>query len=429
MVMTESASPASAIVEVLRRRQSTQAEIMEATGLSRVTIHGQLGALEEAGVVCQAPRTVETGGRPARTYKLDPSYGRVLVADIGTSVVRTGVASIDGSLLASSSAQIPAFENPDEALRELFDAFARMRAMDSTPIRAISVGIPVPVNPHTGRPQVSARHSQWRSQELPEKLAGFCDGPFLVAHDVDLMALAEQRTVRPDTSVLMLIKVGMGIGCSVIYRGEPIVGETGGAFEIGHMQGTHVHSRGAGRVRCPRGHDDCLESVAGGRAIASSLMWEGISATSSTEIMNLAVAGNTLVRDELYATGRKVGEAAAPLINMLNPGVIVVGGNLTAYSDLVSQGFRESALLGTAQVVRDAVQIVPAKLGTQGGLIGASLVALDSVLSSDSLATAIAGNGGSDDGARGSRSARDDSSDDDAEDSDAVSLENDATVR
>ena len=391
MATEHALSPAASVISALRSKPSTQAEIIEATGLSRVTVHDRLGALEEAGLVCLAPRSVETGGRPARRYKLNPSFGRILVADIGTSVVRAGIASIEGSLLASTSAEIAAFEEPREAYRELFDVFARFRAMDESDIRAISVGIPVPINPASGKPQIPSRQSQWHELDIEQELAGLTTGPFITRHDVDLHALAEVRMIHPDTSLLMFVKVGMGIGCSVIYTGNPIVGETGCAFEIGHMTGPLVRARGAERIRCPRGHDNCLESVAGGRAIASALVFEGIAAKSSTEIMNLAVAGNTLVRDELYATGQKVGEAIAPLINMLNPGVVVVGGNLTTYSDLVSQGLRESALSGVSTMAREAVTISPAQLGDQGGLIGATLTALDELFSSESLEEILSG--------------------------------------
>ncbi|MBM7825814.1 putative NBD/HSP70 family sugar kinase [Arcanobacterium pluranimalium] len=385
MVVGAKTSPVSAIVSLLRQGAATQAELTENTGMSRVTVHEWLGSLEDAGLVTVAHEQRETGGRPARRYCLNNSFGRILVADVGTSFVRAGIMNMRGELEDSSGTELPAFESPTEACREIFDIFSRFRSSSKTPIRAMAVGLPVPFNPKTDEPYVSNRHKQWDHFDVRKELGGFTKGPFVVGHDVDFMGLAEQRLKHPDTRMLMFVKVGMGIGCSVVYDGDPLRGEDGGAFEIGHVRQIGARARGAERHPCVRGHDDCLEAVAGGRAIASSLVWQGVDARSSVEIMDLAVAGNSLVRDELYASGVKIGSAIAPMIAMLNPGVVVVGGNLTAYSDLIYQGIRDSAGDGVPRMIRKSVTITPAQLTNEGGLIGAGMSALDALFSAENL--------------------------------------------
>ena len=385
MSTPESAKPAGAIARLLRLGPRTQADLVQGTGLSRMTVRDRLESMESIGLVSQASHTAETGGRPAKRFRIDGGFGRILVGDMGTSVVRAGMATMDGTLLATSSVELNAFDRPDRAFAELTSAFDRFATMDAAPIRAVALGVPVSVNPMTQRPQVDPRFAQWVDRDLHEPLRRFTTGPVIVRHDVDLMALAEQRLAHPETRMVMLVKVGMGIGCTVLNEGKPLIGEVGAAFEIGHMPRRVAHARGIERSRCIRGHDNCLETVAGGRAIANSLVWEGIGATSSMDIMNLAVAGNTSVREQLLATGREVGSAVAGLINMLNPGAVIVGGNLTAYSDQVFQGFRDTALEQSSHVIKDAVRIVPATLGQVGGLTGASLVALDELFDPDAL--------------------------------------------
>lgn len=383
------AGPALAIVQELRTGPRTQSDLIEATGLARMTVRDRLDALEGIGLVAQAPQNAETGGRPARRYQIDARFGRLLVANVGTSVIRTGVASMDGTLLATASLEAAAYDDPRRALSAVREAFTRFAEMSDSPIRGACVGVPVPVDPATGRPRSSPSTAPWADIDVHAALSGTTRGPLLVRHDVDLGALAEQRIAHPSTRVLMYVKVGMGIGCSVVWAGEPMSGEHGAAFEIGHMPRKVTHARGTERIHCPRGHDNCLETVAGGRAIASTLMWEGISATSSVEIMNLAVAGNTSVRDALVDTGREVGDSVHGLVNMLDPGVVVVGGNLTTYSDLVFQGFRETALTEVSRAIRDSVHIVPARLGTVGGLTGGALVLLDRIYSAEGVAALV----------------------------------------
>ncbi len=374
-----------AVVERLRKRPHTHAELVETTGLARMTVHDRLEALERIGLVNLSPRNAETGGRPARRYQIAQDFGRILVADVGTSVIRAGVATMDGTLLATSSVEVAAFDDPSGAIDEVAAAFERFVALGEQPVRAICVGLPLSVDPTIGEPCIGPSTRAWAHVDVRRSLRRFCPGPVIVRHDVDLMALAEQRLVHPEARVLAFIKVGMGIGCSVVWDGEPMSGENGGAFEIGHVGRRVTHARGSDRSPCVRGHDNCLETVAGGRAIASSLRLEGVGVGSSVEIMNLAVAGNTLVRDALFDTGEEVGTAVSGLLDMLNPGVVVVGGNLTTYSDLVYQGFRETAFVRASPLVRDAARIVPAKLGVVGGLTGACLVVLDEFYSADSL--------------------------------------------
>lgn len=377
--------PAAAVVEQLRKRPCTQAELVESTGLARMTVHDRLDALERIGLVGQASQNAETGGRPARRYQIATDFGRVLIADLGTSVIRTGVASMEGTLLATGSVEAAAFDDPARALDEVATAFTRYAAMGTVPVRGVCIGLPVPVDPTIGEPRTGPSTANWSGVDVRAGLRGFTDGPVLLHHDADLAALAEQRLAHPNADVLMFIKVGMGIGCSVVWDGQPMSGEHGAAFEIGHVPRAMPHARGPERIKCPRGHSNCLETVAGGRAIAASLTWEGISASSSIEIMNLAVAGNTSVRDALVDTGREVGQAVCGLVNMLDPGVVVVGGNLTTYSDLVYQGFRETALTDVSRVVRDSVRIVPARLGMAGGLTGGAMVVLDRLYSAEGL--------------------------------------------
>lgn len=385
------AGPTVAVVERLRMRPHTQAELVETTGLARMTVHDRLEALERIGMVNLSSQNAETGGRPARRYQIAQDFGRILVADVGTSVIRAGVATMDGTLLATSAVEAAAFDDPSRVIGEVVTAFERFVAMGDQPVRAICVGVPLSVDPGVGEPCTDPSTEAWARVDVRRALRRFCPGPVIVRHDVDLMALAEQRLVHPEARVLTFIKVGMGIGCSVVWEGETMTGENGGAFEVGHVDRRVAHARGSDRSPCVRGHDNCLETVAGGRAIASSLRLEGVDVGSSVEIMNLAVAGNTLVRDALFETGEEVGTAVSGLLDMLNPGVVVVGGNLTTYSDLVYQGFRETALARASELVSDAARIVPARLGVVGGLTGACLVVLDEFFSADSLDDLLSG--------------------------------------
>jgi predicted NBD/HSP70 family sugar kinase len=209
---------------------------------------------------------------------------------------------------------------------------------------------------------------------LAPYFAAFVGVPIFVANDADVLARSELLSPDAHRNALV-IKASTGLGMGVIADGAVLTGSRGAIGEIGH---TKV-DRAAG-VPCRCGGEGCLEAIAGGWALVNALKDSGVGAGHVRDLVASALAGDAIARGLLRESGRQVGEVVAVAINLLNPDVVVIGGDMGQAFDVYAAGIRESVYArSTAFATRD-LQFLPAVHGDAAGLVGCAALALDHVL-------------------------------------------------
>jgi len=108
-------------------------------------------------------------------------------------------------------------------------------------------------------------------------------------------------------------------------------------------------------------------------------------------MLRLALAGDHGCARVIADAGRAVGSAVAPLCNVLNPSLLVVGGELALAGELLLDGVRESVNRWALPAAAEVLEIVPGALGERAEVLGA--VALV-VSESDQLSTRLAAEAG-----------------------------------
>ena len=217
----------------------------------------------------------------------------------------------------------------------------------------------------------------WDGYHIRGRLQGLCraradDGtpvPVLVDNDANLMAYAEQRPCYPDCSAVLLVKVSTGIGAGVVVDGEPYRGIDGGAGDIGHIR---VHDEVDALCMC--GSYGCLAAVASGRAVPRQLTEPGPVASGSDVRGPLAAGHPDAVRLARQA-GQRVGEVLVTVVALLNPGVLVMAGDLAGTPFLA--GVRE--LLYQRAMPRSTahLRVVTSQLGEHAALQGAGAMVVE----------------------------------------------------
>ncbi|MEA2403081.1 MAG: hypothetical protein QOK00_3484, partial [Thermoleophilaceae bacterium] len=239
---------AGAILQLIRAQPTVQrAELAARTGMSRSTVSVRLEQLLAHGLISDVEGT-STGGRRPALFAFNPKAGVVLAAAIGASHSRLAVTDLAGAIMSDTAADIDVGIGPDAVLSWVEDEFSRLLAeADSTPdqVRGVGFGIPAPVEASTGRPVLPPIMPGWDAYPIPERVGQTYDVPILVDNDVNAMALGEQRTVYPDVSNLLFLKIGTGIGCGIVANGQVQRGADGSAGDLGH-----VHTAAAGDALC-----------------------------------------------------------------------------------------------------------------------------------------------------------------------------------
>lgn len=368
------------LANIRKGKAHTKAELGAATGLARATVSKQMTLLVKSRLVLlQGSRVSAGAGRPAAHYVFNPAAGTILAADLGVTGAHLAVTDLAGSPLAQTDEVCDITQGPEKVLGWVvgrFDELLVEAGKSRADVRGLGVGVPGPVNFVTGQPLAPPLMPGWDGFSIPGFVTRAFPGlPVLVDRSVNLMALAEADALDGREANLVFVKAATGIGCGLIMDGRLHRGADGAAGDI-----AHVTVSDAGDVLCGCGQYGCLEATAGGAAVARALAGMGVKVNGSRDVVRLLRAGKPEAVRLVRQSGRALGQALAMLVSILNPGLIVMGGDLAEAGDHLATGVREVVLARAQPLVTRHLRIVGSRLGNQGGIRGAALMAIDRVL-------------------------------------------------
>jgi predicted NBD/HSP70 family sugar kinase len=400
--MAASRSTAGHLLELIRTGQAgTRGELQALTGLSRSTVGHRLDQLFAAGWLASTPGQLSTGGRPSVRLTFDTGHAVVLAADLDTTHGHAAVLDLAGTVLAERRGELRVADGPESVLTALAGWFAGLLAESGRTAAAVcgaGLSVPGPVEFDSGlviRPPIMPG---WDGYPIRDRLraalaeqAGTPQSlPVLIDNDANLMALGEQRGGWPDCSTFMLVKVSTGIGAGVVIGGQVFRGIDGGAGDLGHIR---LHDRSDARCMC--GSYGCLAAVASGRAVAGQLAEAGVPAESGTDVRALLDDGQPDAVRLAREAGQRCGEVLATAVTLLNPGVLMIAGDLAETQFLT--GVRELMYQRALPRATRSLQIVTSRLGDRAALAGATAMVVEHLYAPeqadrrlDSLATATA---------------------------------------
>jgi predicted NBD/HSP70 family sugar kinase len=375
---------AGELLELVRsRRAVTRGALQQATGLSRATVGQRLDRLFRAGWLREGaggPVDSPLGGRPSITLEFDDEHAVVLAADLDTRHARAAVLSLSGEILAEHSGTLVVEDGPDVVLGELgrwFGELLEKTGRGTESVCGVGLAVPGPVDTETGRVVQPPIMPGWDGYDIRSRLSraltehtGAAAVPVLVDNDANLMAYGEQRTGYPDCSAFVLVKVSTGIGAGVVVDGAVFRGIDGGAGDIGHIR----VPEGA-QTLCRCGSYGCLAAIASGGAVARRLAEAGVPAASGSDVRDLLASGHPDAVGLAREAGRRVGDVLATVVTLLNPGVLMIAGDLAGTPFLT--GVRE--LLYQRALPRSTahLDVVTARLGDRSGLVGAGAMVVE----------------------------------------------------
>jgi glucokinase len=303
----------------------------------------------------------------------------ILGLDFGGTKLAAGVVSAAGQLMASRRCATPAGAAP--ASLQAMQQLARELIAEAGPIERIGVSFGGPVAADGRTVRLSMHVAGWEHAPLAEWLESAFGVPCALANDGDAAALAEHRFgAGRGVRHLLYLTLSTGIGGGVIIGEALHRGEHAWAGEVGHLVLQHDGPP------CPCGRNGCLESLASGLSIAREARAAGAqglhgpsmldahdpAALTAALVAQAAAAGDPRADAVWSAAMRWIGIGIASAANLLNPGRVVLGGGLTRAGALLLTPVSAAA---RARALDPALQIVPAALGDDVGILGAAAVA------------------------------------------------------
>ena len=318
----------------------------------------------------------------------------VLALDLGGTQLRTAVAMPDGTLVARRAEPTPRdadamVETAERALRTAMSE-ARAAGVTTSP-RALGISAPGPLDPING--------VLIDPPNLDRRLWGFALAPTLgdalgveaiLERDTQVAALAEgefgaARGIRD----YVYLTVSTGIGGGVVIDGRLMRGPDALAGELGHMT---VDMDGPACGCGARGH---LEAISSGTGIARAAEAKGLGDISAAQVAALEDAGDETAAQIMNYARRAFAAALVSIVDVFNSTRIVVGGGIAiGQGDRLLSPAREAVAQYSFRRQAARVEVVPAQLGDDVGLIGSlslvrlALVGEDRGLKLDSIETA-----------------------------------------
>jgi glucokinase len=233
----------------------------------------------------------------------------------------------------------------------------------------VGLGVPELVDPNC---QITSSHTiDWRGLSMTEPFAAV--GPVCVEADVRAAALAEARlgAGRP-YRIVAYVTIGTGISSTLVLDGRPYAGARGNALVLASSPTSVVCPLCQSWVR------PVLEEVASGPALVKRFNQGRPEPVETAEAVVAAAARGEpdaarVVRD----AGEALGSGLGFLVNVLDPDAVVLGGGLGLAGGLYWEALVESARRHTWAETTRELPILPAQLGPDAGLIGASLTVWD----------------------------------------------------
>jgi glucokinase len=290
----------------------------------------------------------------------------VIGLDVGGTKIRSGLVDREGNLLAER--EVPSSGTSERDVLAALDA--AVEALLSDRVAAIGYGIPANIERGTDRvlwaTNVPLKDVDLRSRSLHRFAL-----PVGIENDASAAALAEWKLgAGKGGANLLMLTLGTGVGGGIVVDGRLFRGWA----EVGHF----VVQEGGRECTCGgHGHLEVLASGSAADVAARALYGERADART---LVGRAHEGDEAARAALARIGETLGAAIGSLANVFAPELVVIGGGFGAAAGrLVLDPARESARRESIYPARELLEIVPAELGEEAGLVGAGLVGFEAL--------------------------------------------------
>lgn len=380
------------ILNAVRNSESmSRIDIAERLNLSPSTISNITSELIKQKFIREiGPGSSQNLGRKPTLLEVDPQTWHVVGVDLErVTTVKIGIANLKGKLINKTEEPIKN-TSPSKVVDLIARTIERLVSegnIERKRIVGIGMGTPGLLDQKKGEVIYSV-YLGWRNVSLRKLVKEKTGIPLIIDTDTNAPALAEQRYgAGKGATDVIYVTIGPGLGAGIIIDGQIYHGIDGTAGEFGH---TIIDLNG---LLCSCGNRGCLETLVAESSIMR-LATEGIDKGEATLINNLIQNGSALTAGIIYEaalkedkfaikiiqkTGYYLGLGLISLVNLLNPEVIVIGGDISQVGDILLKSVREVVASRAFSAPAQRVKILVSHFGKDAGILGAATLFLESI--------------------------------------------------
>lgn len=292
--------------------------------------------------------------------------------DLGGTKINIGVISHTGQIIDSAKYATPIARGGEAILGYICDLILELKSTYGN--LPVGIGTPGLVDFENGRiVGCTPNLPDWDTLPLKDRLAELTSGPVYVDNDASVATWGEFRVGKgKGLQHMVLLTLGTGLGSGIISFGQ--LKRAYGTFGIGFG---HMIVEASGRF-CNCGQRGCLETYVSGTGLGKTYQLLGGEKKPGALIFQDADAGEPLAQKAIQTTLKYLALGVSNILNTLAPDKILLSGGLAEQGEkklLVPLVKEIKAIMSMPFNHPEAIEI--ASLGSQAGLIGAALLAMD----------------------------------------------------
>ena len=341
------------------------------------------GLLEDRG------KQGTNGGRRPSIYGLNPAAGYFIGVDIRRKYINYAVTDFKGTVLTYQDRLPYAVQNSEESFNGLCKFIKNSLTennIDTEKVLAYGFNLTGRVNNETG---YCFSYFIGEDKPIASVLEKILDRPVFIENDSRAMTYGEYiGGVANNEKNMLFLNVAWGLGMGMILDGHLSYGKSGFSGEIGHfplLENNQV---------CHCGKTGCLETGASGSAVhrifieklkegrASSLSekYANGEIVHIEDIIEAVKEEDVLAIEVIEEIGTVLGRAIAGLINIFNPELIVIGGNMASAKDYLLLPIKSAIQKHSLNIINSDTKIKQSKLGKKAGSIGSCMLSRSKLL-------------------------------------------------
>jgi len=363
----------------------SRAEITKQSELNQSTVTNIINDFLDWGLVRETGLIAGNRGRRSIAIELVSEDYMIIGVRLARKYFSVGAFDLSGKCYDIETTEVDLLDKPEKILSTIQKQILRKKELyNEKSILGVGIALPGPFIKSEGHIAMLTETSGWQNIDIVDYMQKGIGLKVFLEHDANAAALAEWRyTQNYDIETPTLcIMAGQGVGAGIMNQGKIVTGSLGIAGEIGHMS---IQYDGP---KCECGNHGCLEMFCSTIKIQQAIREKRIEYPETicqsdchiSEIIDAYKKGDRLAHDVVNRAGRYLGYGIANLINIINPGLIIIGDELSKAGEEFLESVVDTVKQRVLPKLYENTQIVLSKLEDEPALLGTGMLVIEESL-------------------------------------------------
>ncbi len=381
---------AEVLNQIALQGEMTISELCKCLGYSIPFITKTINELIKGGLLRETGKKETYAKRAPRVYNLIAQSAYFLGIDTGKDSLHLGICDFCGNMISKKKMVFKYHDDEDcmEELVSIINQYIEECGIEKKLIAKACMSIGGRINPKEGK---AYNYFTCQQEPLADVLTEKTGISTCIDNDSRCMTYGELlKGCCKGVKNAIFVNISWGLGTGIIFDGKLYFGNSGYSGEFGHM---HIYNNG---IICHCGKTGCLETEVSGMALQrkmTELLLAGETSILSDKVVNRkepltlkdildAIAREDVLSIEaLQKMAGELGTNLAGIINLFNPEMLIIGGDLSVTGDYLLQPVKMGIKKFSLNLVNEDSKIVISELKDEAGLVGACLMARNQLLS------------------------------------------------